>query len=796
MSAVTITDHNSIEGCLEIAHLPDTFISEEVTTYFPEDGCKIHVLVYDINESIHRDIQHIRDNVYDLVRYLHSHRITFALAHPLYSVNGKLRPDHFEKALLLFSNMELNGARKETQNQCIQMVLETLTPETIARIANKYELEPLHDRVWKKNLIGGSDDHSSLTIASAHTEVKGAAAYVQFLQGVEAGKANVFGRPATPQTLAHNLYSIAYQFYGHKFDFRRYIGHDMSLSFLDNFLTLNRNRQPGIISRLGFFFSQRRKARPGAAGEQNFVDLLREETNRAIGNEPELVKLLSTGPKRNCGLDQHWFRFVNHVSNKLFCHLADHIIDSLPGPHVLNLFNSLGSAGALYCVLAPYFVAFSVFSDDRELTRHVQHRFLPGCGTDAGNGGREGKVAHFTDTAYDINGVAQTLKRQLRAARRSGRQYEVLTSGEAGDKRIDGVHNFSPVSSYELSLYPEQKLYYPPFLDMLDFCYRHNFTHIHSSTAGPVGLAALAIARILRIPIVGTYHTALPHYVHHITGDPAVSDAVWKYVLWYYDQMDTICVLSSSTAQELTSKGIDPAKMQILPPGVDRKLFHPGKRDGCLAKLGLKPHTAKLLYVGRISREKNLPLLVTVFRELCRSARNVELVVVGQGPYLHGMKEDLKGLPCTFTGSLDGEALAAVYASSDLFVFPSTTDTFGNAVLEAQASGLPVIVTDQGGPQEIIRSGETGVVTRGSDPANFLQAVRTLLQDERLRRQMGKAAREFTRQYGFEEAFDRTWQLYLETKSSSSVAWSQGFEPSPSASEAPWALPFPIAGGA
>ena len=165
MSLVTITDHNCIDGCLEIAHLPYTFISEEVTTYFPEDRCKLHVLVHNIDEGHHREIQRLRENVYDLVAYLNEEWLFYALAHPLYSINKKLTIDHFERALLLFKNFELNCARSEEQNKCVQAIMESITVVAINRLIDKHGIVPQHDEPWKKNLISGSDDHSSLTIA-------------------------------------------------------------------------------------------------------------------------------------------------------------------------------------------------------------------------------------------------------------------------------------------------------------------------------------------------------------------------------------------------------------------------------------------------------------------------------------------------------------------------------------------------------------------------------------------------------------------------------------------------------
>ena len=129
MSLVTITDHNTIAGALEIAHLPDTFVSEEITAYFPEDRCKVHVLALDITENQHRDIQKVRENISDLADYLNQEQILHVVAHPLYGINERFSPEHFERLLLLFKNFELNGARNPEQNQLLRSILAGLTAE-------------------------------------------------------------------------------------------------------------------------------------------------------------------------------------------------------------------------------------------------------------------------------------------------------------------------------------------------------------------------------------------------------------------------------------------------------------------------------------------------------------------------------------------------------------------------------------------------------------------------------------------------------------------------------------------
>jgi glycosyltransferase involved in cell wall biosynthesis len=151
-----------------------------------------------------------------------------------------------------------------------------------------------------------------------------------------------------------------------------------------------------------------------------------------------------------------------------------------------------------------------------------------------------------------------------------------------------------------------------------------------------------------------------------------------------------------------------------------------------------------LLYVGRVSREKGLEMLVDAFRELVDNGASIALAVIGDGPYREEMETSLAGYPALFTGYLAGEQLQLGYASADLFVFPSATDTFGNVVLEAQASGLPVIVSDEGGPRELMIDGETGVVFRAGSKGDLVAAIRLMTSDPQRIALMGGNARRFT----------------------------------------------------
>jgi glycosyltransferase involved in cell wall biosynthesis len=185
--------------------------------------------------------------------------------------------------------------------------------------------------------------------------------------------------------------------------------------------------------------------------------------------------------------------------------------------------------------------------------------------------------------------------------------------------------------------------------------------------------------------------------------------------------------------------------MKPLPRWVDTETYSPEMRNPSFWKgRGIGLGRIVLLYVGRVSREKGLEMLVDAFRELVDSGAAIALAIIGDGPYREEMEASLAGYPVQFTGYLAGEQLQRGYASADLFVFPSATDTFGNVVLEAQASGLPVIVSDEGGPRELMVDGETGVVFRAGNTSGLISAIRAMISNPRQVATMGRNARSFT----------------------------------------------------
>jgi glycosyltransferase involved in cell wall biosynthesis len=761
MDFVTITDHNALAGSIEIAHLKDTFISEEITAYFPEDRCKIHVLAYDITEKQHDEISRLRENIYDLIAFLRAEKVIHAAAHPMFSINDRLTHENFERLLVLFNNFEINGTRDDYQNRILKDTLVNLTVDKISALSERYQIMTEGHEPWKKNIIGGSDDHSSLNIARTYTIVENAPTYREFLAGIREKRSHADGKASTPKTMSHNLYSIAYQFYKSRFRFDKYTNDESLLRFAECILAPDSGSSETFLKRLRGYIGYQRPGQFYKSGSNSLQDILLKEAREIIYEDPEMKRIIKKESISTDEMEEIWFRFVNRISEQVLKRFAVSTFENLSGANFFDIFNTIGSAGFLYTMLAPYFVSYGLFTKDRKFCRDINERLNQKKEADASQGI---KVAYFTDTFHEVNGVARTLQMQMDAVRKTGREMTMITCGNREER--PGVVNFSSIGAYEIPLYPGLKLNYPPPLRMLDHCYRENFTHIHSATPGPMGLAALGISRILKLPFIAAYHTSFPQYVDHLTGDSLMGELIWKYMSWYYNQADLILVPSRTTGDELVSRGMPREKIRYFYRQFDIERFHPARRNGFFKHAcNIGDSVFKLLYVGRISREKNLHIFPEIMKRLKAARKDIHLIIVGEGPYMPEMKAMLDGTDVTFTGYLKGRDLSQAYASSDLFIFPSTTDTFGNVVIEAQASGLPVIVTDVGGPRENILDGSTGYIVPADDIDGFVSRILEIYDDRDLLVRMRESARQYMAQRAIGSDYIKNWDYYLERSS-------------------------------
>ncbi len=367
------------------------------------------------------------------------------------------------------------------------------------------------------------------------------------------------------------------------------------------------------------------------------------------------------------------------------------------------------------------------------------------------------RVGHFFDSPEHTSGVATTLGSWAEQSQLAGVDYRLYSAGF--DTRLRHSVCFPPLGTLKLEAYDGLHLHVPRVTEVMDYIEREELDAIHVSSPGPMGLLGLMISRMHGIPVCGTYHTDFPRYAVELTGRPELEETTWLYMKWFYGQMDYVAAPSASTRDSLLAGGFNADKVKVVGRGVDISAFSPDFRDETLrAEWGIRqPH--KLLYVGRISEEKNLSCLVGAFRHLVQKRQDVCLIVVGEGPYLETMQRELAGLPVHFPGIRKGEELARIYASSDLFLFPSLTDTFGVVLIEAQASGLPVVVSSKGGPKDTMKHGETGVILEQMSPDGMSEAVDRLLCEPERVASMSAAARKHALGFTPRASFDAFWRV-------------------------------------
>jgi glycosyltransferase involved in cell wall biosynthesis len=372
----------------------------------------------------------------------------------------------------------------------------------------------------------------------------------------------------------------------------------------------------------------------------------------------------------------------------------------------------------------------------------------------------------------EVNGVARTLGRWVEAFRARGHQVAVLRPRQRGEAP-------GPRLVYGLSLpfYPQVRVGVAGPVQAGRLLSQERPDLVHIATEGPLGWSALVAARALGVPVASSFHTNFDHYAGHY-GFLGAQRLGLAYLRWFHNRTRVTLVPSRATQQRLTSSGV--RRVEIWTRGVDAQLFSPAHRDEALRRsLGLAGDDVLLLYVGRLAPEKNLDALVLAFTRFRQRAegKRARLALVGAGP-----EEDLlrrAQLPgVVLAGERHGRELSRWYASADVFGFPSLSETFGNVVLEAQASGLPVVGFDCQGVNERVSPEEDGLlVAPGGD---LVPALARLCGDSALRERFGRAARAKAERQDWKPIFDELEERYLRLVGApGSEDPTRGFIPTP-----------------
>jgi len=762
MNLVTLSDHDTIDGALELAAMgPDTFISEEVSARFPEDGCIVHTIALDISEEQHREIQRLRVNVYELVSYLHHQGVEFFLCHPLSEVNRRLQPSHLERCLLMFRNLEIrNGTRDAVHEECLRQILAGVSPAVIARYAEKHPTTPVLNPEGRYGLVGGSDDHAGLSIARASTSFVGERTGRGVTAALRERRTAPGGSHGTAIVLEHNVYGVLGGYFANSGEIEE-TKTDGSPSSLNATLELYATRLSEAQER------EEKDEADWEAAERH--EHAHPHPRAAVAPAPAPANDVTPaeaprgGALASLAARGHTDQTQAQLGRLLEAVLVTTGREALtPFIQALSTMRPIELADSLPALVKNVVAAMPALLGARWHSHDIlsARRYTAGLGL-VPPVVTSPRVAVLSDTVDDVNGVALGLRRLRQAALAAGHDLRLVSWGEGDHVSVDddGTVRVPALARHRLADYPEMEFGLPHLPSLLNYLIANRIDLVQCSTPGPVGVMGLFAARLAGIPVVGQYHTDLPEYCTRITGDPMTGLLVGKAVGWFYGAMDRVFVPSQAVAARVADLGVPPEKVARMPRGIDLDLFQASRRDPhAFAPFGLNGEP-KVLYVGRLSREKSVDALIDAFALASPSVPEARLVIVGTGPYAQPLASRAGGR-VLFLGARTGDELATLMASSDVFVSPSETETFGNTVVEAQASGLPVVVANRGAARENMIHEITGLVVDARQPQDMAAAISSLLVDRRRRARMGEAATAFARRYSMAAAAEGTFGEY------------------------------------
>jgi glycosyltransferase involved in cell wall biosynthesis/predicted metal-dependent phosphoesterase TrpH len=679
MDFVTITDHDTIDGALELAGEPDVFISEELTTWFKDEPQAVHVLCFGITPDDHDWLQAHRGDVEACADYLHGHEIACALAHPFFHVAAPLTPAHRRKLARLFPVWETrNGSRARELNAPAAIYIET------------------HGGI----AVGGSDDHAGVDIGRTYTEAPAAATPEELLTHIRAGRVAPHGKQGSAAKWAHSALVLG----------ARSLGAASAPSSPDPRATLE------LAERIMLEGDARHGSVGTGLGPEDGRRLL-----QAWVAEMELG-VDSGGLLSALQADDFSHSDLERRARRIHERKLTAAIDEL-----LATGNTDGLKAAVTTLFAACLPAVPYIPAAAFLARE-QAKLVARDGDPL-------RVAVVADGVSSMHGVTHALAR-LRERGIPGFEIDVIGTDPSVDRRL------ASVAEVEIPFYEGLRVGVPSLFAVAGALTERRYDLVHLCAPGPAGIAAALLARVMGLPVLGSYHTELQAYARLRTGDQRLEQLVHTALVAFYGQCRVVLSPSGAADQSVQRLGVSPERVMRWDRGVDIERFSPARYAP-----GTLQHAFNVLYVGRLSNEKGIDLLAEAFLVARDRDPRLHLVLAGRGPEEEVLRRRL-GDAATFLGWVEGDELPRTYASADLFMFASTTDTFGQVILEAQASGLPVLAVNAGGPAELIEDGRSGCLV-SAEPEALANALRGLARRDAIRERLAAG--------GLLAVRDRSW---------------------------------------
>lgn len=696
MDFVTITDHDTIDGCLELVDRPDCFVSEELTARFAGEPQAVHVLCYGITPGDHEWLQAHAGDLEACATYLGENEIACALAHPFYNVDAPLTPRHRRRLADLFPIWEVrNGSRAAELNMPAAIYTET------------------HGGTG----IGGSDDHAGVDIGRTFTEAPAATTPEEFLRHLRAGQAEAGGEQGSAAKWAHAAMALATRALILPASGAPYVGMD-------------HKRRTGTVDPGAVMKIAQRAIVEGAAREGKVAaDIGPDDARGLLEAWLRSIELNLRGRDLLAYLQADDFSHADLYRRARRTHERRLRAAVAEGTVAVAAGDVGAVAGALFDAIlpvVPYAPATAFLGAEKAKL--------------AARPGEKPRVALIADGIGATHGVAATIEK-IRELGVPGFEIEVVGTDAGVDRRLPAA------AELEIPFYAGMSLGVPGLPGLVETLAEGRYDIVHVTAPGPAGVAATLLNRIAGTPLVASYHTELASYAGLRSGDGRLESLARMALGAFYGAPTLVLSPSPAADRSLLDLGVAADRLGRWERGVDVSRFDPDK-----AAREDYPGEVKVLYAGRLTREKGVDLLAESFLRARKADPRLHLLLAGGGPEEAELRDRL-GEHATFLGWLEGEDLARAYASADVFLFCSTTDTYGQVVLEAGASGLPVVAVAEGGPASLVENRHTGMLCQ-PDPDHIAGTVLQLGASPLLRRHLGASA--------VRSARARSWQRALE----------------------------------
>lgn len=373
------------------------------------------------------------------------------------------------------------------------------------------------------------------------------------------------------------------------------------------------------------------------------------------------------------------------------------------------------------------------------------------------------KIAYFTDTFLpQVNGVTNTLGKLDAYLEKNSIQHIFFAPEYPETYQNEDPSKVKRFKSVSLPIYKECRLSIPLYAPLSQMVDKFNPDLIHLVTPLGIGWMGLKYAREKGIPLVSSFHTNFDAYLKYYKLE-YLNDTLWNYFRWFHNFSEINFCPSNDTMKVLDDKGI--RNTRIWSRGIDIEKFNPNLKNISIRQQFDAQGKIIFLYVGRVAAEKDLDILLECMKNInALHPGKACFVITGDGPYSEHMKRNSPA-NAYFTGYLKDRELAEIYASSDVFIFPSSTETFGNVVLEAMASGLPVIAADSGGVKDSISPDSDGFLCKPGNATGFTKVMAKFIRNPGLAVSMGASARQHTMNKSWDSIFDGLLNDYQDIKS-------------------------------